>query len=255
MALSDHVYLYCERGLDPSLLAEPINAASNAAFLLAALAGLVLLLRRPAETRSADHYLLIALILAIGLGSLTFHLYATKGTELADTIPIGIFMLVYLGFALTRLLGVPPGWTVLLVIGFAVLGAVSLELRCFDGGIGFPDMHVKGAGVCLNGSVGYLPALLAMAVIGALLRERGSRAGGLMLWAALVFAVSVTLRSLDLAFCSTLTLEDHRIGTHAAWHVLNAVTLFLLLLASFEAPEARRRPAARSGGDETGSFL
>lgn len=264
MALGNHVFLYCERGSNPALLAEPVNAASNAAFLLAALIALAVLLRKPAHLRSADHYLLLGLVFAIGLGSLAFHLYATKGAELADTIPIGIFMLVYLGFALNRLLGVPPGWTVLLLIGFAAICGASFQLRCFNGGIGFPTIHLRGTDVCMNGSVPYLPALAAMAIIGGLLRERGGRAGVLILWAAVVFAVSVALRSLDLVLCSTLSFHGHAIGTHAFWHVLNAVTLFLLLLASFEAPpgEGRARlgrPAAedhaKSESEAGSSFL
>jgi hypothetical protein len=40
MGLSEHVFLYCERGRGEALLAEPFNAASNAAFLLAALVAL-----------------------------------------------------------------------------------------------------------------------------------------------------------------------------------------------------------------------
>jgi hypothetical protein len=40
MTLSEHVFLYCERGTSQALLAEPVIAASNAAFLLTALAGL-----------------------------------------------------------------------------------------------------------------------------------------------------------------------------------------------------------------------
>jgi hypothetical protein len=201
--------------------------------------------------RCADHYLLIVLVLLVGAGSLAFHLLATHAAELADTIPIGIFMLVYLGFALNRLLGVPVGWTVLLLIGFAGLGAASTQLRCFSGGIGFPDAGVKNAGICLNGSVGYLPALVAMLVIGALLRERASRAGGLILWAALVFAISIGFRSLDLELCGTLAVEGHRIGTHFVWHILNGAVLLLLLLASFEAPDAAASARPEGAGTDT----
>jgi threonine/homoserine efflux transporter RhtA len=66
MALSDHVFLYCERGANEGLFAEPFNAASNAAFWLAALAAILLLVWRPKERRSADNTLLIALVLLIG---------------------------------------------------------------------------------------------------------------------------------------------------------------------------------------------
>ena len=61
MALGEHVFLYCERGTSTALLAEPFNAASNGAFLLAALVGLQLLLWLPRQEPSAYHYLLIGL--------------------------------------------------------------------------------------------------------------------------------------------------------------------------------------------------
>jgi hypothetical protein len=137
MGLSERVFLYCERGRSETLFAEPFNAASNAAFLLAALVVLLLLLRRPKEIRSADHFLLIALVFVIGLGSLAFHLLADRASLLADVIPIDVFMLVYLGFALNRFLGVPPGWAVLTLIGFAAIVFLTMQLKCWSGGIGF----------------------------------------------------------------------------------------------------------------------
>ncbi len=159
MGLSEHVFLYCERGTSAELWAEPFNAASNGAFLLAAIAGLLLLLRRKANGEGADQFLFVALVFLIGLGSLAFHLFATGAAELADVTPIDVFMLVYLGFALNRFLGVPPGWTVLLLIGFTGLVALTMQLKCWSGAIGFAGPEVAGAGVCFNGSLVYLPAL------------------------------------------------------------------------------------------------
>ena len=247
MTLGEHVFLYCERGTNEALLAEPVNAASNGAFLLAALAGLTLLLLRPREERSADHYLLIGLVFLIGLGSLAFHLYATSVTELADVLPIGIFMLVYLGFALNRFVGVPVGWSVLLVIGFTALMAANTQVKCWDGGIGIPGPDVQAVKPCLNGSLFYLPALGVLIVVGLLLEERHHRAAPYLLWAAAILAVSVTLRTLDMALCDRIVIEGRKIGTHFAWHVLNGLALFLLLRASLEGhPEAVREagPAA-----------
>ena len=234
MALGEHVFLYCERGTSEALLAEPINAASNGAFLLAALGGLALLLLRPREQRSGDHYLLISLVFLIGLGSLAFHLYATNATELADVLPIFVFMLVYLGFALNRFLGVPVGWTVLLVIGFTALMAATTKVKCWDGGIGIPGADVQGVKSCLNGSLFYLPALGALIAVGLLLEERRHAAAPYLLWAAAILVVSVTLRTLDMALCDRIVLEGRKIGTHFAWHMLNALALFLLLRASLE---------------------
>ena len=265
MALGEHVFLYCERGTSEALLAEPVNAASNGAFLLAALAGLTLLLLRPRAERSADHYLLIGLVFLIGLGSLAFHLYATSVTELADVLPIGIFMLVYLGFAVNRFLGVPVGWSVLLVIGFTALMAVNMQVRCWDGGIGVPGPEVQGVKPCLNGSLFYLPALGVLIVVGLLLEEKRHRAAPYLLWAAAILAVSVTLRTLDMALCDRIVIEGRKIGTHFVWHVLNGLALFLLLRASLEghpdavsmaepgAPEAEAEPEARAESAEAKS--
>jgi hypothetical protein len=232
MSFGEHVFLYCERGTNTELLAEPINALSNVAFLLAGLIGLQLVLWRPAEERSTDHFLLPVLVLFIGLGSLAFHLYADQGTALADVVPIAVFMLVYLGFALNRFLGVPPGVTVLLVIGFIAIMALVSQIQCSPNAIGFFGPEVQDAKPCLNGSVFYLPALGAMIVIGLLLHERGHKAAPWVLWAAAIFAVSVTLRSLDLSLCERVVIDGRKLGTHFAWHVLNALALFLLLRAS-----------------------
>jgi len=238
MTFGEHVYLYCERGTNPELLAEPINAISNAGFFLAALIAWQLLLWRPREDRSADHYLLIFLAFMIGFGSLAFHLYADTGTELADTVPIGLFMLVYLGFALNRLLGVPPGWTVLLAVGFTVLVGAAVHVQCWDGGIGFAGADVTGAKPCLNGSVGYLPALAALIVIGMILAERHHKAAPYVVWAAVIFTISIILRSLDMALCDKVVVDGRSVGTHFIWHLLNALTLFLLLRASLDAGPA-----------------
>ena len=232
MSFGEHVFLYCERGTSTELLAAPINALSNFAFLLAGLIGLQLVLRRPAEERSADHFLLPVLVLFIGLGSLAFHLYADQETALADVVPIAVFMLVYLGFALNRFLGVAPGVTVLLVIGFTAIMALVSQIQCSPNAIGFFGPEVQDAKPCLNGSVFYLPALGAMIVIGLLLHERGHKAAPWVLWAAAIFAVSVTLRSLDLSLCERVVIDGRKLGTHFAWHVLNALALFLLLRAS-----------------------
>jgi hypothetical protein len=241
MGLGQHVFLYCERGTSTALLAEPFNAASNAAFLLAALVALQLLLWRPREDRSADHYLLIGLVFLIGLGSLAFHLFATTETALADVIPISLFMLVYLGFVLNRFIGVPPAWTVLLVIGFAGLIGLTGQVKCGEGLVALPGANVPGGKPCLNGSLFYLPALGALIVMGLLLKERAHRAAPYLLWAAAIFAVSVTFRSLDMALCNDTVFDGRKIGTHFLWHLLNALTLFLLLRASLEA----RAPAVQ----------
>ena len=246
MTFGERVFLYCERGTNEALLAEPVNALSNAAFLLAALAGFFIVMRQPAEERNADQFLLPALVLFIGLGSFAFHVYANRAAALADVVPISVFMLVYLGFALNRFLGVPPAWTTLLVIGFAAIVAITLQVRCAEGIIGFPGLDAAGVKPCLNGSLFYFPALAALIVVGLALSERGHKAAPWLLWAAAIFTISVTLRSLDLSLCDKLVFEGRKVGTHAAWHVLNALTLVLLMRASLEGGPVSAWPHAET---------
>ena len=247
MTLGEHVFLYCERGTNEALLAEPVNGLSNGAFLLAALAGFFMVLRQPEEERNTDQFLLPALVLFIGLGSLAFHLYANRAAELFDVVPIGVFMLVYLALALNRFLCIPPATTAFLMIGFTAIAAIVMQVRCGQDFIGFPAAEVPGVKPCLNGSLAYLPALAALIIVGLVLSERGHKAAPWLLWAAAIFTVSITLRSLDLALCDKVVIQGRNTGTHAAWHVLNALALFLLMRASLEGgPAAAIEPHAET---------
>jgi hypothetical protein len=247
MTLGEHVFLYCERGANEALLAEPVNALSNGAFLLAALAGFFMVMRQPEEDRNADQFLLPALVLFIGLGSLAFHLYANRAAELFDVVPIGVFMLVYLALALNRFLGIPPATTAFLMIGFTAIAAMVMQVRCGQDFIGFPAAELPGVKPCLNGSLAYLPALAALIIVGLVLSERGHKAAPWLLWAAAIFTISITLRSLDLALCDKVVIQGRNTGTHAAWHVLNALALFLLMRASLEGgPAVVTKPHAET---------
>jgi hypothetical protein len=75
MALNDPIDLYCER-LHAGLWAEPVNAASNLAFFLAA-AGAYMLWKREGKN---DRFilLLIGLAVLVGIGSTLFHTFATR---------------------------------------------------------------------------------------------------------------------------------------------------------------------------------
>jgi hypothetical protein len=123
---------------------------------------------------------------------------------------------------------------VLTLIGFVGVVALTMQVKCWSGGIGFPGAEVTGASECLNGSLVYLPALVAMAVVGGLMAERKHPAAPYILWAAAIFAISVTFRSIDLALCDAYEFQGRNIGTHFIWHLLNGLALFLLLRASLE---------------------
>ena len=207
---STPVDLYCER-TDPSFWAEPVNALSNAAFLIAA----VFAYRDWRARGSMDiaALLLIGVTVLVGLGSFAFHTLATRGAALLDIVPIALFIHGYLYVAMRRFIGLGVILSLVIVVAFFALTQ------------GLSAMLPR---VLLNSSVGYLPALAAMLVVGGIVRT--TPAGRTLLCAAAVFAVSLTFRTIDLMVCASLPL-----GTHPLWHGLNAFVLYLLIRAAIQA--------------------
>ena len=219
-APSDTLLLYCER-LGPGLWAEPLNAVSNAAFFAAALAAF--LRWRQAGGRDVPSLLLILVVVAIGVGSTIFHTIATRRALLADIVPIAVFIAGYLLLACRRYLRLG------LAVSVAVLAA--FEFVSF----GLPKAVPTDL---FNGSVSYLPAFAMMAGLAAVVQTRARRAAApetaaaRMLWLATgLFSISLLLRSLDIVLCPLFPL-----GTHFAWHCLNAAMLYVLLRAAIDWP-------------------
>ena len=226
------LFSYCERALDGAFWAEPLNAISNAAFWIAAGLALALWLRTARADRLAIDLVLIALVFTIGLGSFLFHTFATRWAVLADVFPITIFMLVYLGCALRRFLGWNWILTLLGVVVFFVTLQQAEKIHC-------------GAGPCLNGSIGYVPAFLVLMLIGGLLVAKAHPAGRSLLGAGLIFAVSLSLRTIDRTICAAtdIGMLDGPVGTHFFWHILNAILLYILIRAAILHGGARRQQA------------
>lgn len=215
MDWSSPVDLYCER-TDPSFWAEPINAMTNASFLIAA--AIAFIQWRRAKTRDWPVLALIVLTAVIGIGSFIFHTVATRGAALFDTIPIAVFIYGYLFFALRRFLNLSFVLSAALLVAFIVLS--------------YAEAAVVPRGA-LNGSHAYLPALAATFVVGWFASGRAS--GRFILVAGVTLAISLFFRSIDQAVCEALPL-----GTHFLWHSLNGVALYLLLRAAL----ADQPPAA-----------
>ncbi|MDX1729893.1 MAG: ceramidase domain-containing protein, partial [Aurantimonas coralicida] len=147
---------YCER-LGAGFWAEPLNAVSNLAFLVAA----GLKLWRRTGRRDRPVCLLAGLVAIIGIGSFLFHTFANRWSSLADVLPIALFIYAYFFLALHRLVGLARSAAGL---GTAVfLGASILTEPLFAGMVG--------------SSAGYVPALLAMLGIGGYLVATRHRAG------------------------------------------------------------------------------
>ena len=199
------VDLYCER-LDAGFWAEPVNALTNLAFVLAA--WLVWRRARRLGALSSETKLLAGMIALIGIGSFLFHTFATGWAEWADVLPILLFELAYLYLYLRRIAGMRPA---------AAAGMTALYLPVGLASGGFPNL--------LNGSLSYAPALVVLFALGLYHYASQKKARRMLLAAAALFFVSLTFRTTDMAVCPSFPL-----GTHFIWHLLNALTLYLLML-------------------------
>ncbi|MEM0947447.1 MAG: ceramidase domain-containing protein [Pseudomonadota bacterium] len=192
---------YCER-IDFTYWSEPLNAVTNAAFLIAAF----LMWRRVRGQGMPLAELMCIVLAAIGVGSYLFHTHATAWAALADVAPIGIFILVYI-FAANRHFWRWPVWVAALgTAGFVPYAAAAVPVFS-----SLPFFTI---------SAGYWPVALLIGVYGFLLRRRAPETGQGLLIGAAILCLSLTLRSIDEPLCDVIPM-----GTHLWWHILNGIML------------------------------
>ena len=192
---------YCER-TDPSYWAEPVNAVTNAAFLIAAW----IMWRRVRGQGLPLASGMVVILAAIGVGSYLFHTYAQVWAAMADVAPIALFILLYV-FAATRdFLGmgtwVSLGVTVLFVPYAAALSGLFALL---------PFFAISSF---------YWPVPVLILVYALLLAFRHPATARGLAIGAVVLIVSLVFRSIDETVCPSVPL-----GTHFMWHILNGVML------------------------------
>ena len=215
----EQVIAYCER-TDFSYWAEPVNAVTNIAFLLAAL----FVWRR---TQGLPLARAMAMILAvIGVGSFLWHTHATGWASLSDVGPILLFILVYI-FAATRD-----------YLGAAPLVAGGVTLGFFPYAFGFQALFrdvLPGANA-LYASVAVLILAYGLWLI------RSATGRGLLIGAAILCA-SLGFRMADDAVCASFP-----VGTHFMWHILNAIMLgWMIVVYCRHRRAAALAPRAASG--------
>ena len=201
MELTAQIDAYCER-LGPGYWAEPVNALTNLAFVLAAL----IMARRLRGANLPLAWALTAILGVIGVGSWLFHTHATGWAAIADTTPILGFILTYIFAANRDFWGLRP-WPALGITAlFFPYAAATVPLFQMVPGLG--------------SSAGYAPVPLLIAAFGIALRRRHPDLGRNLLIGAALLTASITFRALDEPLCTQLPL-----GTHFMWHILNATML------------------------------
>lgn len=210
--LPEHLFHYCERAGDPSLWAEPLNLVTNAVFLIYGYLAIRWLRGLPSHSwrEEGDIWALSISMFLIGLGSGLWHSWALPGwTVLVDTIPIYIFINIYV-VSLFRRLGGWEWWQIAaLWLVFTGISTIVRQTVPAD---------------ALNGSIMYMPTFALMLLAGLYLMAARKPSGKAMVGLSGLFLLSLTFRSIDTAICGVFPL-----GTHFIWHCLNAMLLYGLV--------------------------
>lgn len=197
--------LYRERDGAPGFWAEPLNAVSNLAFLVAALLGLLFARRHGVADKRA--WGLIALAAVVGFGSFVFHTVPNRITMWLDILPIAAFQVSFLWLLSRRMLTFSSA---------TAAGTVACVM-----GVSFALLPIKEP---LNGSLFYLPSLLAMGWLGMKWAERAMREPYLLVAGVGCFGLALAARTLDWHV-------PWEFGSHFIWHLLNGVVVYLGLRA------------------------
>ena len=192
---------YCER-LSAAYWAEPINAVTNAAFLISAF----IMWRRVRGQEMPLAMALVMVLAAIGVGSYLFHTHAQVWAAIADVTPILLFILIYIFAVNKNVWGMSTGYALGATILFIPYAAVTTPVFQLVPGLG--------------GSAAYAPVPLLILIYSFLLRHREPAFAKNMAIGAALLILSITFRALDAPIC-----QQFPTGTHFLWHILNATML------------------------------
>ena len=204
MEWNEYVDLYCERQVQ-GFMGEPVNAVTNLAFIAAS----IWLLTKIKGDRPAQF--LVIMIGVIGTCSGLFHILANRWSAMADSFSILVFILVYLYFAIQRVLQKDKAIALLGTFLF-IPYSIVIE-RVMNAAVG-----------SLNGSVSYVPVTLLIIIFGAISGDPQTRREFWM--GAGLLAISLAFRSIDEFVCGLVPF-----GTHFLWHILNAIVLSIMVIS------------------------
>jgi hypothetical protein len=212
----------CERGTDLSLWAEPLNAITSFGFLIAAMLIFRMYYNNPdfKDKKMWDVYFLNLVMVFIGLASIGFHTTPIYYTELADTVFIVIFIVVYFTSAMFRIANLKKFAVVICIMAFVFTSKALVQI--------FPN--------AMNDSVGYLSSMAALIFIAVFLNIKRRAAAASFMLASILGMVSLFFRVIDREVC-----DQFYTGTHFIWHTCNSVLLFMLMKQLIRSVNRRAR--------------
>ena len=199
MYLSQSIDIYCER-LDVGIWAEPINAVTNFAFILAAI---IMWIRCK---NLVEGRVLAFLLFSIGCGSFLFHTFAQTWAAILDVTPILIFILTYIYAANRRFLVWSKRMSITGVILFLpyqfLVESILSSIQLF------------------GSSAQYVPVAILIFFYSALLHKSKTNLSRELFVGATILSLSIFARTIDEPLCLIVS-----VGTHFIWHILNAIML------------------------------
>jgi hypothetical protein len=195
---------YCERTA-PGLLNEPLNAVTNASFLIAAWAAWFL--ARRAGHLSANVQALLWLSAAVGIGSMLWHTVPNGWTLLLDIVPILLFLVWFFWLYLRGVARVSTSLAIAAIVAFLLASVLAQRFAAV-----------------LHGALYYTPALIFLLTLGVFHARKRSTGRSLLLAASGVYALALVFRTLDQDVCPAFP-----IGTHFLWHSLNGLAAYLAM--------------------------
>ncbi len=192
--------LYCELPIWGNVF-EPLNTISNLAFIV----GAYYIWRLTRDVGEGKHHrqvlILAGILAAVGVGSGLWHFFREPWSLALDVIPIQLFLLTFLWFLLQQM--IVPRWQRLLVMMVFVLTSVF-------------------GPVVIQVGAGYGAALAFALVVSFFLYKTNPVQARYFFVTLCIFAFSLTMRQLDLAYCEIT--GGH--GLHIFWHIINAYVLY-----------------------------
>lgn len=180
-------------------ISEPINTVSNIAFFIAAY--FISKLGRPR---------LFWLIILIGLGSIAYHAFNNPYTLILDVLPVYAFILYSL-YILTSQWLIPLSLVLIQILVLSNMPAFILDI---------PTLHITN--------------LLFIGLLVIWFYKRLGKMALKLIPVVLVYGVAIAIRGFDIPVC-----QYNKFGTHALWHILTAIAVYLTVRSLVEINRAQ----------------
>ena len=217
------LFSYCERGIDTSTWAEPLNLVTTGLWLLVGIWLWVLVRTQGfAYQRPSIQYVLVLLIVLSSVADFGVHIQANQADKVLVLLSWLIFSGLYFYLMCTRFLRLKHRSALIITLAVGVVGSLVAIVPCI-------------LGYCLPASALGLFPLVVLVVITHLLHQRNHPATRWLAGASVLLALGLVANVLDTPLCqATMTSAGYVLGWHYIWHMVSAIGVFILTQAMIQ---------------------